>query len=516
MVPPAAWLRDETDERSDCGAAYLVLVTVLAAVLRLWRLDAMSLWIDEIFTWQLVDPGHGRGLAEMLRAAYQGPLYPVAVWPLLRLAETAFLLRLPAALAGIVAVPLMGIFAARLCGRMTARLAALFLAISPFAVWYAQEGRGYSFVILLSIAAGLVMLPALREGPNARRMLVLALLGFLGLTSNNSFIFLLAAFGMTVLLVARPRQFRQWLLWSAGLGGGILLASPWLLSAAGIWEIGRIVPGVQIGAPLRGETTFTAWALPFTAHTFFYGYSLGPSLTELHGTDRLEVVRESLPLLLSGGLIAATAVCAGLARLNRRQWFLTLWIVVPLALVVLLAVRNIKPFNVRYVAAAFPWVLVLAALGAARSRCWLRLCLCAGLSLFFLAALAGHFFNERFAKEDVRGAVAAIAASPWPRRPLLAPASEAVVRHYWKGESPVTGMYGEPLIRDAAMADAVVRRYLEGDDEVWIIWVRSWDVDPQNLLPAALARHGSLERFYVGPNVAVDLWRRRPQAKEQD
>ena len=35
--------------------------------------------------------------------------------------------------------------------------------------------------------------------------------------------------------------------------------------------------------------------------------------------------------------------------------------VVVLAGVVLLAVRNIKPFNVRYAAAAFPWVMLLLA-----------------------------------------------------------------------------------------------------------------------------------------------------------
>ena len=41
---------------------------------------------------------------------------------------------------------------------------------------------------------------------------------------------------------------------------------------------------------------------------------------------------------------------------------LLLWILVPLVCVTLLALRNVKPFNVRYVAPAFPWVLAIAAL----------------------------------------------------------------------------------------------------------------------------------------------------------
>ena len=65
--------------------------------LRLLRLDGMSLWIDEVFTWDLVAPGRGLRFGEQILAAYQGPLYHAAVWPLLRVADTAFMLRLPAA-----------------------------------------------------------------------------------------------------------------------------------------------------------------------------------------------------------------------------------------------------------------------------------------------------------------------------------------------------------------------------------------------------------------------------------
>lgn len=510
-MPAADWLEPQKGDRAGCGAGYLVMMTMLAALLRFWRLDAMSLWIDEVFTWNLADPIHGPAFVDLLRAAYQGPLYPFVARPLLHLHESAWLFRLPAALAGTMAVPLVGVFAARLQGRMAGRLAALLLAISPFAVWYAQEGRGYSFLILFAAAAGLVLLSALAQGPTRGRMLALALLGFFGLASNTSFLFLLVAFGLTVLFVARPRRPRDWALWAGGLGGGVVLAMPWLLTAAGIWELGRVLPGAETGESLRGETTFTFWALPFSAQAFFYGFSLGPSLLELHGSDRLDVVRQHLPLLLLGGFVAAGAVVAGLVRLHRRHWFLTLWIAVPLVLVVLLAWRNIKPFNVRYLAAAFPWILVLAASGIAGAGRWARLVLGSGLSLLFLVSLAGHYHDDRYAKEDVRGAVAAIEASAQPERPILVPAVGPVVHHYWKGASQVIGMYTDPVIRDAAMAEAAVQRRLAGHDEVWVVWGRSWVRDPYGLLPAALARHGSLERIHTGPGVAVDLWRRLPE-----
>ncbi len=509
LAPPAAWFQAPAASRTGCGAGYLILVALLAAVLRLWRLDGMSLWIDEVMTWNLVAPGRGLHFGEQILAAYQGPLYPAAVWPLLRWHESSLMLRLPAAIAGILAVPLLGVYAARLWGRRAGRLAALLLALSPFAVWYAQEGRAYSFVILFAVAAGLVMLAALERGPTVRRMLSLAIVGGAGLASNSSFLFLLVAFATTVVLASRPRRGRDWLLWCCGLGGGVVLAAPWLLQAAGIWEVGRIVPGAETGEALRGDSTFTAWALPFTGHAFFYGFSLGPSLTDLHGGDRLAAVRQAWPVLAVGAALAATALFYGLRHLGRSRWPLLLWIVLPLVLAVVLAVRNVKPYNVRYVAAAFPWVLALAALGIAHAGRRLRLVLGGGLCLLSLAALAGHFGDDRYAKEDVRGAVAAIMASSGPQRPLLVPAVGPVVRHYWRGETPVIGMYEEPVIRDAAMAEAAVSRRLAGHDEAWIVWARSWDRDPHHLLPAALRKVGTLQRVHQGPQVAVDLWRRR-------
>ncbi len=269
-----------------------MVVTGLALLLRLIRLDGMSLWIDEIFTHELVAPGGpGDNFVARILDAYQGPLYHAAVWPLLRIQDSAFMLRLPSALAGTLAVPLLGMFTARLWGRPAGRLAALLLALSPFAVWYAQEARGYSFMILFAVASGLLLLTMLEEGPTLGRSLGLALLLFGGLGSNFSFVFLVLAYGVTVLAVATPRDARTILLWALAFGGGCLLAAPWLLKAAGIWEVGRVVPGAVTGEALRGETTFNVMGLPFTAYALYYGFSLGPSLAELHGPDRLGALR---------------------------------------------------------------------------------------------------------------------------------------------------------------------------------------------------------------------------------
>jgi len=366
LVPPTGWLDDEARDRQHPGWGFLILLTILALALRVLRLDGMSLWVDEIFTWNLVAPGPGAAFVPNIMDAYQGPLYHAAAWPLVRIAETASMLRLPSALAGALSVPLVGLFTARLWGRGAGRTATVLMLLSPFSLWYSQEARGYSFLIFFGAASGLALLDALRLGLTPARAVGMALLVFGGLASNFAFLFLLVAFGLTVLLLAPPRCLRDWMLWAVALGGGLLLAAPWLLKAAGIWEVGRVVPGADTGQALRGETTFSLWALPFTGFSLFYGFSLGPSLAELHAVDRLAVVRGHGVLIGLAAVLVAIPLLTAVSRLGRGRWMTVLWIVVPLVGVVLLAMRNVKPYNVRYVAVVLPWLLALVAAGLDR------------------------------------------------------------------------------------------------------------------------------------------------------
>lgn len=508
LVPPAGWLDDDGADAEGVGAGFLFLVTLVALALRLFSLDGMSLWVDEVFTWELVTPRPGAEFWPHILAAYQGPLYHAAAWPLVRLADTAFMLRLPAALAGTFTVTLLGIFAGRLWGRGAGRLAAVLACVAPFLIWYSQEARGYAFVMFFATASGMVLMNAVRHGLGSGRALGLALLIGAGLMSNFSFIFLVIAYGLSVLLVARPRRAGEWLAWSLALGGGVVLALPWLLEAAGIWEVARVVPGADTGEALRGETTFSPWALPFTGFALLYGFTLGPSLAELHAPDRLAVLGEHVPVLAVAALAALVPLLFSLLQLGRRRWLLVLWLLIPVLGVVLLATRNVKPFNVRYLATIWPWLLLLLAAGAMRMAVWpRRLCVGAVLALC-LASLGGLFFMGDYAKADVRGAVAAmVTAGAEAGDPVLVPTVGPVVRRYFPA-ADVRGCWDEAPLADAAMADALVARQLAGRNDAWYIRARSWDLDPQGLLPAALSRAGSLERLYEGANVSVDRWRR--------
>lgn len=508
-IPAPGWLRTERDAARDRVApGFVLLATALAALVRFYHLDAQPLWVDEWMTWDMVRPDAGRRFGEQLLDQIQGPLYLAAIWPLARHGLSEFWLRLPAAIAGVAAVPLLAALAQRLLGGRTARVAAIMLAVSPFHLWYSQEARGYAFVMLFALASSLAFL-ALASRPDGRRAALYAFLAAGTALSNFSGLFLVAAQAAAVPLWVRPRGGRAWRLWGGALLGALLLISPWLLKASGILALDRLLPGAESGQPLRGATTFTPLALPFTLFVFFFGYSLGPSLAELRGPEVWPALRPHLPLLAAAGGLATGLLAVGASRLGRRNaGLLLLWGIVPLAVVTALALQNVKPFNPRYLAAVFPFVLLVAAHGLVALPRRLGRALGLLLAALFLWSLWGHHADPRYSKEDLRAAAAWVGQRAAPGDAILVPVVTAVYREYYGGDGDIVPFWDLPPIATQGEAQAALAPRLSGRARGWLVLARSWEIDPADHLPSALAAMTAVVDTVRMPGVRVFGWRR--------
>jgi len=361
-----------------------------------------------------------------------------------------------------------------------------------------------------------IFLDALRKGLTPGRGLAMAFLAALGIGSSMSLVFLWAAMALTVPLAASRRRLADLAGWAAVFAGALLLAAPWLSRALGIWAVDRVVPGAEVGEALRGETTFSPLALPFTVFSHIFGYSLGPSLRELHGADRLAVLRSHAPLLVSAGVAVAAPLFAGLFRWPRNRWWVLLWIVVPLGAVVLLALRNIKPYNPRYVMVALPWLLLIIAHGLAvlpRRAGIAATVLVFGLTL---ASLGGHTTADRYAKADVRAAAAYLREANASGDPIFVPVVAQVFRYYHDGPGEVVGAADMPPIRTAADARALVALKLPAAELAWVVLAREWHHDPGDRLTMALTETGRLRLATEMPGVRVFQWERLPLEVEPD
>jgi|CXWL01.1.fsa_nt_gi hypothetical protein len=136
--------------------ALLVGITVVALAFRLYRLDAESLWMDEIVT---VESSYGDPAGIVIAAAMEGqpPLdnFVGAMVHRLGLGQSDWWVRLPTAIFGAGAILLLGLWVRRLAGDAAGLTAALLLAVCPMHISMSQEVRPYALMFFLVLACGL-------------------------------------------------------------------------------------------------------------------------------------------------------------------------------------------------------------------------------------------------------------------------------------------------------------------------------------------------------------------------
>lgn len=132
-------------------------ITLLAFALRLYRFDALSLWVDEglsvaysHLSWTTVLGFNGA-------YAPHPPLYFALVKAAAYLLPDGTAGRMISVIAGTLTIPFLYILVARLAGWASALASCLVLAVSPLHIWYSQEARPYALVALLVCVSYLAM-----------------------------------------------------------------------------------------------------------------------------------------------------------------------------------------------------------------------------------------------------------------------------------------------------------------------------------------------------------------------
>jgi mannosyltransferase len=222
---------------------FLALILLLAASLRLYRIDAQSFWNDEGNSARLAE----RSVRLILEGA-EGDIHPPGYYlalhywrALLGHSETA--LRGLSALCGVALVACTWLLGRRLFADQAVGLAAAALAaLNPFQVYYAQEARMYAALALWAVASSWALaewLPLDPRQTETRRwpLVVYALTAAAGLWTHYAFPFVLLAQNLCVgcwLLTARSsggESGRRLWVWIAALGAIVALYLPWLPTA---------------------------------------------------------------------------------------------------------------------------------------------------------------------------------------------------------------------------------------------------------------------------------------------
>jgi 4-amino-4-deoxy-L-arabinose transferase-like glycosyltransferase len=144
--------------------AILGCVVVLAALLRLATLGQQSFWFDESMTYFIIHGSPAAVLDAISAHEVTPPLYYYLAWAWTHVFSSAeFGLRSLSAVAGIATVGVAYLIGKELSTRRTGLVLAVLVAVNPLLVWYSQESRAYSLLVLTSAVSFLFFVRSLHK-----------------------------------------------------------------------------------------------------------------------------------------------------------------------------------------------------------------------------------------------------------------------------------------------------------------------------------------------------------------
>lgn len=489
-----------------------IAATLVALVLRLWGAADQALWTDEVESLKLVvQPGADP--LYVITHNFHGPLHKAMlfVW-VSALGLSDWTVRILSVVIGTLTVPLTYAAARRWIGEHAARAAMLLLAINPFHIYYSQEVRGY----ILLMAFGVLCIWALLADVERRTfrsglMLFLSSLGAC-LSSFGGFFIILVG-GVLALIAGWRRGYpiRRY-----------VFVHVLVLACLGSYlgEFGTTVEPesiVGIGEDdermlLRGSHTFSALAPMHSLFAYSVGLSLGPSINEMHRSLSFGTFRPHLPALGAVALLFGVLAIAGVLRAGRRpelRGMLVVWLIVPIAATSLLALLNVKVYNIRYPCVGFvPWLLFVALGLEGIGRQWARVLLWSGVLALSALSIHGLRFDERYWRSDARSAAELILREGRAGDRILNYSVVEPFEYYysWRGGG---GLDVRTLLAwhfRRGRFEPYMNELSSCDGRLWVVRQRGWYMDPHQKAKAAMDAHLVRLGSWQFVDLPVDLY----------
>lgn len=144
----------------------LTSLIIFGVILRFYNLGFNSLWLDEAATYHFAKLSFIEIWELTAGGEYNPPLFHWVEHFMLFFGNNEIILRLIPAFSGILTIPLFYFIGKELLDRNTGILAAALLTFSPFHIFYSQEARAYSMMLLFISLAFYCYLVAFRSNGN--------------------------------------------------------------------------------------------------------------------------------------------------------------------------------------------------------------------------------------------------------------------------------------------------------------------------------------------------------------
>jgi len=523
---------EESSRLRPAPAALAIAATLLLAWgLRLYRLDAQSLWYDEGVSAALAL----RSFAAITRDAaldIHPPLYYYLLHAWSTLVGTSeFTLRVPSVLFGLVVTCLTYKLGQRLFGLQVGLVAALFAAASPILVYYSQEARMHLQMTALAGLSMYLFLKLIVDGERRRGKLL-----WTGYVVATTAMLYSHYFAFTVVLLQNTYFAGRWL---------VCMGSGWRSrqAAPGRPDEPASIAGVTMGRGCEATTPLLHWLglqlllsllfLPWLA--IVYGQLLGyPGQQSgivglgalLHdpfrafafgvGWDASYTARRELALALLFLAAPLHAFVPPSTRSYRHAALLLLYGGIPVLIMYLLSLQR-PMYQPRYLLLSAPAFYIVGATGVigiqqtlgrlirsmpipclrTADRLVAAVVLVGALAVFLYpaaAALRAYYFDPKYARDDYRGMASHVADNRAEGDAIVlnAPGQIEIFDYYYRGSLPRYPLPRQRPIDEAATAADLEAITLQ-HRRIWLVLWAVDESDPRGFVQGWLNLHAEKE-----------------------
>lgn len=246
---------------------FFLLIVIISILLNFACLGKQSVWIDEIFTLRNIECKWSEVLHTSISLNNSPPLYYFCnklFCSVFGYSEIA--LRFLSALFATLSVVMLYFFTKEIFSKKIALLSAFLLAINPLALWFAHEARNYTMVVFLLLFSLLFALKYWKT-KEIKHLLLFALSAVMcTITSVQG----MTIFPLCILFYFYSNREKKidYVFWG--------VYSLLLIIALTVFVVLFSVKG-----PLPPARNFTGLEIFYTFYCYIFGYSFGPSISEL-------------------------------------------------------------------------------------------------------------------------------------------------------------------------------------------------------------------------------------------
>src|SRR5688572_16561708 len=249
----------------------LAAIVALALLLRLPGFNE-SVWYDELWSTRVILESFP-ALLKVIATDAHPPFYAVVMFAWIRLfGDSEISIRLLPLLCGLLTIVLVARLAIAYGGPRAGPVAAFILAISPPHIWYSQEARQYSLLVLL-VVSWTWAFHRIRESHATRWYVAYSVIGACMVFTHYFAIAYLAAFTALALPDRRARTRMLWIGGAIASVLGVYLAVRWRFDSLptqlghlrgfgfkGLWQVmfNWFITGRAFGYPGQLETQVRA------------------------------------------------------------------------------------------------------------------------------------------------------------------------------------------------------------------------------------------------------------------